>query len=71
MEWGGATPPGRLGQAIRDVRSLSGVSLRELSRRIGVSAATVSAIETGRTQVSVSRLQVTCPTSQVPVLLAG
>ncbi|MFB6674291.1 TetR family transcriptional regulator [Streptomyces sp. NPDC056390] len=58
VEWGGVTSPGRLGQAIRDVRSLSGVSLRELSRRIGVSAATVSAIETGRTQVSVSRLQV-------------
>lgn len=51
-------PPARLGQAIREARSASGVSLRELARRIGVSAATVSAIETGKTQVSVSRLHV-------------
>ncbi|MEU6578142.1 TetR family transcriptional regulator [Streptomyces sp. NPDC046805] len=60
-----ATPPARLGRAIREVRSAGGVSLRELARRIGVSAATVSAIETGRTQVSVSRLQAIASALQI------
>lgn len=55
-EPGDGPPPDGIGQAIREVRSAGGVSLRELARRIGVSAATVSAIETGKTQVSITRL---------------
>lgn len=35
---------------------MSGVSLRELARRIGVSPATLSAVENGRTRLSVTRL---------------
>lgn len=45
------------GQAIRDLRSTRGISLRELARRVGVSPATLSAIETGGTGLSVDRLQ--------------
>ena len=45
------------GQTIRHLRSAQGISLRELARLIGVSPATLSAIETGGTGLSVSRLQ--------------
>lgn len=41
---------------VRQSRRLAGVSLRELARRIGVSPATLSAIETGKTGLAVSRL---------------
>jgi len=47
---------GAVGQAVRQARLGAGVSLRELARRIGVSAATLSAIETGKTDLAVRRL---------------
>ncbi|MEV0685656.1 TetR family transcriptional regulator [Nocardia sp. NPDC050378] len=46
----------QVGRAIRDARSGRGISLRELASRIEVSAATVSAIENGKTRVDVERL---------------
>ena len=45
-------------EAIRSARVAAGLSLRELARRIDVSPATLSAIENGKTGVSVGRLQV-------------
>lgn len=45
-----------VGRAVRTARSSAGISLRELARRIEVSAATVSAIENGKTGVDVARL---------------
>lgn len=49
-----AVPPPH--EALRAARLMSGVSLRELARRIGVSPATLSAVENGRTRLSVTRL---------------
>jgi AcrR family transcriptional regulator len=46
-----------MGHTVRQCRLTAGVSLRELARRIGVSAATLSAIETGKTELAVSRLR--------------
>jgi AcrR family transcriptional regulator len=46
-----------VGQRIRLARQSHQMSLRELARRLGVSPATVSAIETGSTRISVVRLQ--------------
>ncbi|GEM33446.1 hypothetical protein NN3_44530 [Nocardia neocaledoniensis NBRC 108232] len=46
-----------LGARIRRARLAAGLSLRETARRVGVSAATLSAIENGRTGVSVTRLR--------------
>ncbi|MBJ8348304.1 helix-turn-helix domain-containing protein [Antrihabitans sp. YC2-6] len=45
-------------EAIRSARIAAGLSLRELASRIDVSPATLSAIENGKTGVSVDRLQV-------------
>ncbi|MEU1208367.1 TetR family transcriptional regulator [Nocardia sp. NPDC005825] len=45
-------------QAVRRARRAAGVSQRELARRIGVSPATMNAIEGGTTGLSVDRLQV-------------
>lgn len=45
-----------IGAAIRAARTANGMSLRELARAINVSAATLSAIENGKTGVSVTRL---------------
>lgn len=45
-----------VGAAIRAARAARGLSLRDLARRIDVSPATVSAIENGRTEVTVGRL---------------
>ncbi|CDO31221.1 TetR family transcriptional regulator [Mycolicibacterium porcinum] len=44
-------------EAIRAARVGARLSLRTLARRIGVSPATMSAIETGKTRVSVERVQ--------------
>ncbi|HEY2096584.1 MAG TPA: TetR family transcriptional regulator [Pseudonocardia sp.] len=49
--------PDAMGHTVRQSRLTAGVSLRELARRIGVSAATLSAIETGKTELAVSRLR--------------
>ncbi|MGW0042832.1 TetR family transcriptional regulator [Rhodococcus sp. NPDC003348] len=43
--------------AIRSVRNERGMSVRELARRLDVSPATISAIENGRTGVSVERIR--------------
>jgi AcrR family transcriptional regulator len=45
------------GEAVRRHRLLRGLSLRELGARVGVSAATLSAIENGHTGLSVQRLR--------------
>src|SRR5882757_2110176 len=50
-------PHGAVGHAVRLSRLAAGMSLRELARRIKVSAATVHAIETGKTDLAVSRLR--------------
>ncbi|GAC78709.1 TetR family transcriptional regulator [Gordonia malaquae] len=49
-------PPTQAQLMIRPARELSGISMRELARRIGVSVGTMSGIETGKTTVSVERL---------------
>jgi AcrR family transcriptional regulator len=46
-----------VGAQIRTVRATRGMSLRALARRIGVSPATLSQIENGRTRLSVQRLR--------------
>ncbi|AFA71967.1 putative transcriptional regulator, TetR family [Gordonia polyisoprenivorans VH2] len=52
------SPSGRHpGARIRSARMTSGVSLREFSRRIGISPATLSATENERTGISVERLE--------------
>jgi AcrR family transcriptional regulator len=53
----GAVGHGAVGHAVRLSRLAAGMSLRELARRIKVSAATVHAIETGKTDLAVSRLR--------------
>ncbi|NMM92199.1 TetR family transcriptional regulator [Rhodococcus sp. SRB_17] len=45
-----------IGASIRQARRDGGLSLRELARRLEVSPATLSAVETGKTRVSVDRL---------------
>jgi AcrR family transcriptional regulator len=49
-----ATP--NTGEAIRQLRGARGVSVRGLAARVGVSPATISAIENGKTGISVQRL---------------
>ena len=49
-----ATPD--TGEAVRQLRAARGVSVRGLAARIGVSPATISAIENGKTGISVQRL---------------
>jgi AcrR family transcriptional regulator/DNA-binding XRE family transcriptional regulator len=44
------------GMRVRNARKRSGISLRELARRIDVSPGTMSAIETGKTALTVHRL---------------
>ncbi|SDE02152.1 TetR family transcriptional regulator [Rhodococcus tukisamuensis] len=67
--------PGRppLPEAIRAARTERGLSLRELAARIAVSPATLSAIENGRTGVSVDRLVELADALEVPteLLLGG
>src|SRR5260370_41927317 len=49
-----ATP--NTGEAVRQLRAARGVSVRGLAARVGVSPATISAIENGKTGISVQRL---------------
>ncbi|WP_084495136.1 helix-turn-helix domain-containing protein [Nocardia shimofusensis] len=60
-------------EAIRAARIAAGLSLRELARRIEVSPATLSAIENGRTGLSVERLNSVAAAVGVtaPQLLGG
>lgn len=52
-----ADNPGvHIGARVREVRNASGVSLRELARRLALSPATITALEKGRTTMSVDRL---------------
>ncbi|BBX24392.1 hypothetical protein MTER_38030 [Mycolicibacter terrae] len=48
---------GSAGGVIRAARRARGLTVRELARRLQVSAATVSAVENGKTGISVTRLQ--------------
>ncbi|WP_280271769.1 TetR family transcriptional regulator [Nocardia wallacei] len=47
-----------LGARVRHARTASGLSLRAAAQRIGVSPATLSAVENGKTGVSIPRLRV-------------
>ena len=51
-----ATPALDLGARLRAERLRQGMSLREMARRVGVSASALSQIETGKAQPSVSKL---------------
>lgn len=56
-------------RVIRQIRVSRGVSLRELARRIGVSPATVSAIENAKSGVSVRRLEEIAKALDEPLVL--
>jgi transcriptional regulator with XRE-family HTH domain len=45
-----------LGQRLRDAREQKNIGLRELARRLGVSASLISQIETGKTEPSINTL---------------
>jgi transcriptional regulator with XRE-family HTH domain/quercetin dioxygenase-like cupin family protein len=45
-----------LGQRLREAREQKGIGLRELARRLGVSASRISQIETGKTEPSINTL---------------
>ncbi|OZF00896.1 MULTISPECIES: TetR family transcriptional regulator [Nocardiaceae] len=52
-----STSPGAyVGARVRDMRTRQGISLRELARRLDLSPATITALETGRTTMSIDRL---------------
>ncbi|MBY6414346.1 TetR family transcriptional regulator [Rhodococcus sp. BP-252] len=52
-----ADSPGvHIGARVREIRMATGVSLRELARRLELSPATITALEKGRTTMSVDRL---------------
>ncbi|VXC56788.1 TetR family transcriptional regulator [Nocardioides sp. AX2bis] len=64
---GDVTHRERLGRTIRDLRRGRGLTSRELAGRLGVSLATVSGIENGRTGVSTRRLAEVAEALGVPV----
>src|SRR5262245_7950413 len=45
-----------LGQRLREAREQKNIGLRELARRLGVSASLISQIETGKTEPSINTL---------------
>lgn len=51
-----ATAMASTSAAIRELRKANGLTVRELAERVGVSPATISAIENGKTGISVQRL---------------
>jgi transcriptional regulator with XRE-family HTH domain len=55
-ERGGRLDQGRMGEHLRAARRAKGLSLRELSQHLGVSASLISQVETGRANPSVSTL---------------
>ncbi len=55
------------GEEVRRQRLLHGLTLRELATRLGVSAATVSALENGHTRLSLERLHRVAEVLDVPV----
>jgi AcrR family transcriptional regulator len=61
------------GAAVRSARKWRGVSLRQLATEMGVSPATLSALETGRAPITVARLQRVAQLLDLPVemLLRG
>ncbi len=54
------------GEAVRQLRAARGISVRGLAARVGVSPATISAIENGKTGISVQRLQQIATALAVP-----
>lgn len=50
------SPGVHIGARVREIRMTTGVSLRELARRLALSPATITALEKGRTTMSVDRL---------------
>ncbi|MBO1756606.1 helix-turn-helix domain-containing protein [Allobranchiibius sp. CTAmp26] len=59
----GAIPPGEfhgVGSGVRSHRTAKGLSLRELARRLGVSASFISQLENGKSQPSVATLVAIC-----------
>lgn len=58
---------GDTGARLRSARTAAGLSLRDTARRIGVSPATLSAIENGKTGASVPRLRTLAGELGVPV----
>lgn len=62
-------PPDRtaIGRTVRALRSARGLTARELAARLGVSPATVSAVENGRTGLSATRVAQLADVLDVPV----
>lgn len=69
----GVTEQAAVGRAVRSARQARGVSLRATASALGVSPATLSAVERGHTPVSVARLGALAELLDVPParLLAG
>lgn len=53
-------------EAVRRLRAARGISVRELAARVGVSPATISAIENGKTGISIQRLHQIATALAVP-----
>lgn len=58
-----------IGQAIANTRKLSGMSQSELAERSGMSASTISAIETGKRIPDLARVSAIANCIEVPVFL--
>lgn len=61
------TSSSSLGERVRRLRRRRGLTLRETAQRLGVSAATLSAIENGRTRLTVIRLERLAEVLEAPV----
>jgi AcrR family transcriptional regulator/transcriptional regulator with XRE-family HTH domain len=57
-----------VGEAVRSARRARGISLRTLATQLAVSPATLSAVENGRTPLTVSRLQQIADRLEVPAV---
>ncbi len=55
-----------IGDRLRKLRTSKGISLRKLAETLGVSPATISMIESGKTRLSVARLQQIAAVLEVP-----